>query len=82
MACLTIRNLEDTTKARLRIRAARHGRSMEDEVRTILRAALGNEDATGQNLAQRIRARFASLGDIELPQSEREDIRKPPSLID
>ena len=55
---------------------------MEDEVRMILRAALGNENATDPNLVQRIRARVASLGDIELPQSEREDIRKPPNLFD
>ncbi len=45
MASLTIRQLDDATKARLRLRAAQNGRSMEDEARTILRqAAAGNEE--------------------------------------
>jgi phosphopantothenoylcysteine decarboxylase/phosphopantothenate--cysteine ligase len=43
MASLTIRGLEDALKKRLRVRAARHGRSMEDEARTILRQAAGEE---------------------------------------
>jgi len=80
MASITIRNLEDSLKTRLRMRAASHGRSMEDEARTILRTALGKEEAAGQNLVQRIQARFASLGDVELPQPEREDMREPPKL--
>ena len=40
MATLTIRSLDDHTKAQLRIQAARHGRSMEEEVRRILRSAI------------------------------------------
>ena len=40
MASITIRNLDDPIKKRLRIRAAHHGRSMEEEARSILRAAL------------------------------------------
>ena len=40
MATLTIRNLDEHTKAQLRVQAARHGRSMEEEARTILRAAI------------------------------------------
>ena len=40
MASMTIRNLSDDIKQRLRIRAAEHGHSMEEEARTILRAAL------------------------------------------
>ena len=43
MASITIRNLEDGLKARLRIRAAEHGRSMEEEVRCILRDVLDRE---------------------------------------
>ncbi len=44
MASLTIRQLDDDTKTRLRLRAAQNGRSMEDEARTILRqAAAGPE---------------------------------------
>jgi phosphopantothenoylcysteine decarboxylase/phosphopantothenate--cysteine ligase len=45
MASITIRQLEDEVKRRLRLRAARHGRSMEDEVRSILRSASGSEQA-------------------------------------
>ena len=40
MATLTIRNLDERTKTQLRIQAARHGRSMEEEARTILRSAI------------------------------------------
>src|SRR5712672_1518811 len=45
MASITIRQLDDDLKKRLRLRAARHGRSMEDEVRTILRGAAANDGA-------------------------------------
>src|SRR6478609_2341577 len=45
MASITIRQLDDDLKKRLRLRAASHGRSMEDEVRTILRGAAGTEAA-------------------------------------
>jgi phosphopantothenoylcysteine decarboxylase/phosphopantothenate--cysteine ligase len=54
MASITIRQLDDALKRRLRLRAARHGRSMEDEARTILRDAAGGGDAEG---AQRPRPR-------------------------
>ena len=47
MASLTVRQLDDRLKARLRLRAAKHGRSVEDEVRTILRAAAADGDAFG-----------------------------------
>ena len=46
MASLTIRNLEDSVKARLRVRAARHGHSMEEEARQILRQAVGAAPAS------------------------------------
>src|SRR5262245_24720112 len=47
MASITIRQLDEALKKRLRLRAANHGRSMEDEVRVILRAAAGMKaDAT------------------------------------
>src|SRR6266702_4106402 len=44
MASITIRQLDDDLKRRLRLRAARNGRSMEDEARTILRNAAGLEE--------------------------------------
>ena len=45
MATLTIRNLDERTKAQLRVQAARHGRSMEEEARTILRTAIESSQA-------------------------------------
>jgi antitoxin FitA len=68
MATLTIRGLDDDTKARLRVSAARHGRSMEAEVRSILEDALPSDQAKG-GLGSHIRARFAAVGgaDLELP---------------
>jgi plasmid stability protein len=67
MASLTIRGLDQETKMRLRVRAARHGRSMEAEARHILADALvGHEDAPPDGLGSRIHARFAALGGLEL----------------
>ncbi|ESQ10260.1 MAG: toxin-antitoxin system [Thiohalocapsa sp. PB-PSB1] len=66
MAQLTVRNLEDDVKARLTQRARQHGRSTEDEVREILRAAaladLPAKPQGVQGLGSRIAARFAGLG--------------------
>jgi plasmid stability protein len=78
MASITIRNLEEPLKARLRIRAATHGRSMEEEARDILRNALHREPGRPANLVASIRARFAPLGGVELPEAQREPMRKPP----
>jgi plasmid stability protein len=78
MASLTIRNLDEETKARLRIRAAYRKRSMEDEARNILRAALAEEAATPRDLAEAISQRFRPLGGAELRRPPREPIREPP----
>ncbi len=67
---MTIRNIDEQLKARLRVQAAQHGRSMEDEARDILRAALSTEaEGSGQDLIESIRCRIAPLGgvDLELP---------------
>lgn len=77
---ITIRNLEKGLKARLRIRAAQHGRSMEDEARDILRTALAEESRTPSNLAKSIRRRFAAIGEFELPTMPREPAREPPTF--
>jgi plasmid stability protein len=78
MASITIRNLDDETKARLRLRAARHQRSMEEEARTVLRQALAVPDAPALSLAGAIRHRFRALGGIELQLPARGPIRVPP----
>jgi plasmid stability protein len=78
MASITIRRLDDRTKERLRIRASRHGRSMEAEAREILSLALNGKQPTGQNLAEMIRKRFAPFGGVELEPLPREPMREPP----
>jgi len=78
MASITIRNLDEETKARLRVRAAHHNRSMEDEARNILRAALAEQAGTPRNLANAIRSRFQPLDGIDLPLPVREPMREPP----
>ena len=77
MTGMTIRNLDDQLKKRLRIRAASRGRSMEEEAREILRAALSAEPHQGRyNLAESIRGRVAKIGGVELDIPAREPIRE------
>lgn len=80
MAAMTIRNIDDALKARLRVRAARQGRSMEEEAREILRAALCCEQTDSGDLGAAIRARFASVGGVELEALARDPIREPSEL--
>ena len=77
MATLTIRNLEPQLKSKLRIRAAQHDRSMEEEVRTILKTVLTEEPPSNRNIATMIHGRFSTLGGVELDQVVRESIREP-----
>ena len=77
MASITIRNLDDDIKLRLRIRAAKHGRSMEEEARAILRRAM-DEATPPRNLAAAIRARIAPLGGVDLDLPAREPMPAPP----
>lgn len=78
MASITIRNLDDALKERLRRRAAQHGRSMEDETREILAIALAEGRRSESNLAESVRRRFAEVGGVDLPLSAREALRDPP----
>jgi plasmid stability protein len=78
MASITIRNLDDALKNRLRVRAAKHGRSMEEEVRHILRAALAKKEPESVNLAQAIRELFEPLGGVELDLPPRDRTWEPP----
>jgi plasmid stability protein len=62
MATLMIRDLDDTVKARLRIRAAENGRSMEAEARSLLAAAL-TSGRPSRGLGSYIHQHFADLGE-------------------
>ena len=66
MAMLTVRNIDESVKTVLRVRAARHGIAMEEEVRRILINAT-REQSAAADLADRIHARFKALGGLELP---------------
>lgn len=79
MASITIRKLDDAVKAKLRIQAARHGRSMEEEARSLLIAALAKKSKR-LNLAELIRRRFEPLGGVELEIPPREPMREPPDF--
>jgi plasmid stability protein len=69
MAQIIVRQLEDEVKARLQRQADRHGRSMEAEVRDILRAAAKNDGRPAGGLGSRIADRFRAHGlDSDLPE--------------
>jgi antitoxin FitA len=72
VAALNIRNLDETVKRRLQIRAARHGRSMEAEARAILAEAV-RESADSPGLFTTLLDRFSALGGIDLDLPGRED---------
>ena len=80
MATLTIRQLDEKTKTRLRIRAAHHGRSMEEEAREILRSALTTSTHAKGNLAEAIHRRFAAFGGFELAPVKRDALRDTPGF--
>jgi plasmid stability protein len=80
MASITIRRLDDTVKAKLRLRAASHGRSMEEEAREILRTGLRAKRVPRLNLAESIRRRIDPLGGVELAFPPREAVRRPPRI--
>lgn len=64
MATLTIRDFDEELKSALRVRAAQHGRSMESEVREILRTVLARP--AGPGMGTRIRQRFSEIGGVNL----------------
>jgi plasmid stability protein len=78
MASLTIRNLEESVKARLRVQAAQRGRSMEEEARHILREAVGVEPAA-ISLADVADTLFGDQG-VELEPHPAVPTRQPPDL--
>ena len=80
MASITIRNLDEDVKRRLRVRAAENGRSMEAEARDILRRSLSEAPSPPKDLARAIHARSAAVGGVELQLPERGPMRPPPEF--
>jgi plasmid stability protein len=80
MSSLTIRNLDDGLKRRLRVRAAEQNRSMEEEAREILRCALAQPISARTNLADAIREIIEPLGGVDLPEFPRGPMREPPAF--
>jgi plasmid stability protein len=77
MASITIRRLPENTKRRLRMRAARNGRSMEQEARELLEAALTRLETKPENIGEAIRQIFGPLGGVDLKLPPRGPIRDP-----
>ena len=67
-------------KERLRVRAARHGHSMEDEAREILQSALSEEMPRPTDLAAAIRRRVGGVAPIEAAPLSRQKLREPPEF--
>ena len=80
MSSITIRNLDESIKSSLRLRAARHGWSMEQEVRQILQQILAPEQAGQVSFAERVNRRFAGLEADCLPIAPRQASRTPPEF--
>ncbi|MFG1359843.1 FitA-like ribbon-helix-helix domain-containing protein [Xanthobacter pseudotagetidis] len=80
MASITIRNLDDETKRRLKQQAARHNRSMEEEARQLLRSALELQPRRSGGLANAIRRIVDPIGGVELALPVRLETREPPDF--
>ncbi len=87
MHSIAIRQIDTSLKNRLRFEAARQGSSMEEQARRILRCALGTVPAVNAlatqhtHLANRIHARFAAAGGVDLPAVPR-SIARPPAKFE
>ncbi len=80
MASMTIRNIDDRVKEKIRVRAARNGHSMEEEARRLLSQAMDKPAEEEVGLGTAIRRRFASLGSFRLESVPRERLRAPPKF--
>jgi plasmid stability protein len=83
MAALTIRKLDESVKSQLRLRAAAHGRSMEEEARQILSAAVNAKPVPpnqGQQIVDAFREAFGSLGGVDLELPSRKTGWTPPTF--
>lgn len=79
MASMTIRKLDSDFKVRLRVKAAKNNRSMEEEARHILFAAVGRDEDT-RNFAEFMHALFGPENGVDLELPPRELGREPPSF--
>ena len=80
MAQLVVRNIENAVKTRLQLRARRHGHSMEEEAREILRSAVNEEDLPAGGLGTEIAGLFTKIGlDRDIPELPGYGL-KPPSF--
>ena len=77
MASITVRNLDEDVKKRLRVRAATNGHSMQEEVRRILRKAVQPNAEPEKGLGTAIHERFKPLGGLELELPPRAPMREP-----
>ncbi len=82
MATITVRDLDEATRSKLRIRAARNGRSMEAEVRDILETAVTAEPTHRFGLGSRIHALFAEIGGADDLVIEPRVIHRDPPFAD
>lgn len=80
MGSILIRNVDERLKQRLRLRAAKRGRSMEDEARDILKTALAKEAQAPKSMYEAIRKRIEPLGGVDLPILPRDPLREPPKF--
>ena len=77
MTSVTIRGIEEGLKQRLRLRAAQHGRSIEEELLVILKTALSVDPPERLNLVDAIRRHIKPIGGVELNLQARQPIRRP-----
>lgn len=80
MSSITVRNLDEAVKNSLRVRAARHGWSMEQEVRQILQQSVAPERGGGISFAERVNRRFVGLDVESLAIPARQIVRTPPAF--
>ena len=82
MGSVTVRNVEDDVKKRLRMKAARHGVSMEEHLRRLIHKDAYEDDASGANrpgnFYDAIRALVDEHGGFDLELPPRGPMREPP----
>jgi plasmid stability protein len=80
MSSITVRNLDESVKNSLRVRAARHGWSMEQEVRQILQKIVAPEQTADVSFSERVNSRFSKLQVQSLPIPARQIARTAPAI--